>query len=101
MTRTDTPYAHAGFPFKLGEFLATGKPVVASEVSDVEQFLVDNYSAMLVPPDDPNGICDAIEYLLDNPDKSEAIGRQGREAAKLFFDYQMQGKALLSFLRNL
>ena len=30
MTRVDLAFAHAGFPFKLGEFLATGKPVIAS-----------------------------------------------------------------------
>src|SRR5208283_1749146 len=35
MTRVNVAFANAGFPFKLGEFLATGKPVIASRVSDV------------------------------------------------------------------
>ena len=100
MTRVDLAYAHAGFPFKLGEFLATGKPVIASRVSDVEKFLVHGHNAMLAQPGSSTEICEAAEFLIDNPESAAAIGVQGREVAKSFFDYKQQGKALLTFLEN-
>ena len=50
MTRVDLAFANAGFPFKLGEYLAAGKPVIASRVSDVDRFLVNGQNAMLVNP---------------------------------------------------
>jgi glycosyltransferase involved in cell wall biosynthesis len=100
MTRVDLGYAHAGFPFKLGEFLATGKPVIASRVSDVDRFLVHKQNAMLVQPGSSTEICEAAEYLISKPESAEAIGVQGRETARSFFDYKLQGKALLAFLEN-
>jgi glycosyltransferase involved in cell wall biosynthesis len=101
MTRVDLAFAHAGFPFKLGEYLATGKPVIASCVSDVDKFLVNGMNAMLVNPGSSAEICEAAEFLISNPDSAAAIGMRGREVAKSFFDYTKQGKALLAFLENL
>jgi len=101
MTRVDLAFAHAGFPFKLGEYLATGKPVIASRVSDVDKFLVSGQNAMLVQPGSSAEICEAVEFLINDRDSAAAIGMRGREVAKSFFDYKNQGKALLSFLENL
>ncbi len=100
MTRVDTAFAHAGFPFKLGEFLATGKPVIASRVSDVDRFLAHGQNAMLVQPGSSTKICEAAEFLIDNPESAAVIGARGREVAKSFFDYKQQGKELLTFLEN-
>jgi glycosyltransferase involved in cell wall biosynthesis len=101
MTRVDLAFAHAGFPFKLGEFLATGKPVIASRVSDVDRFLVNRHNAMLVQAGSSTEVCEAAKFLIDNPESAVAIGVRGREVAKSFFDYKQQGKALLTFLENI
>lgn len=100
MTRVDLAFAHAGFPFKLGEFLATGKPVIASRVSDVDKFLVHRHNALLVQAGSSAEICEAADFLINNPESAAAIGARGREVAKSFFDYRQQGKALLTFLEN-
>ena len=101
MTRVNIDYAHAGFPFKLGEFLATGKPVVASRVSDVERFLVHKQNAMLVQSGSSEEVAAAVEFLIDNQESASAIGKRGREVARTFFDYNQQGKELLAFLQSL
>jgi len=100
MTRVDLAYAHAGFPFKLGEYLATGKPVIASRVSDVDRFLVDKQNAMLVQAGSSAEVCEAAEFLIDNPESAVAIGARGREVARSFFDYKQQGAALRDFFEN-
>lgn len=101
MTRIDLGFAHAGFPFKLGEFLATGRPVIASRVSDVDRFLTHGHNAMLVKAGSSNEICKAVEFLINNPESAASIGMRGREVAQSFFDYKKQGKALFTFLANL
>lgn len=101
MTRVDLAFAQAGFPFKLGEFLATGKPVISSRVSDVAKFLENKHNAILVQAGSSKDICDAVEFLMNNPQTAAAIGVQGREAAKTFFDFRRQGVALVSFLEKL
>ena len=100
MTRVDFAFAHTGFPFKLGEFLATGKPVIASRVSDVDKFLQHGHTAMLVQPGSSAEICEAAEFLINNPDSAAAMGARGRDVAKTFFDYRQQGKALHTFLES-
>ena len=99
MTRIDHPYAHAGFPFKLGEYLATGKPVVASRVSDVSQWLRHGESSMLVEPGNATDIVQAVEHLLQNPDEAAAIGHRGREVARQSFCHRMQAQALSDFVK--
>lgn len=101
MTRINSGYANAGFPYKLGEYLATGKPVIASRISDVESMLEDRREAMLVKPEDSGEIVKAVTHLLDHPEEARAIGRQGREKAKTLFDYRMQGKLLATFFKNI
>jgi len=101
MTRVDLGFAHAGFPFKLGEFLATGKPVIASRVSDVERFLVSGHNAMLVRAGSSAELCEAAEFLINNRELAAAMGERGRAVAREFFDYREQGEALFSFLVHL
>ena len=50
MTRTNSPFANAGFPFKLGEYLSTGNPVVATHISNIEDYLSNRENVMLVKP---------------------------------------------------
>lgn len=100
MTRVDLAFANAGFPFKLGEFLATGKPVIASRVSDVERYLVDQQNAMLVQAGSSEEVCEAVTILIENPELATAIGKEGREVAKKFFDYKRQGEELRNFLEK-
>jgi len=101
MTRVDLGFAHAGFPFKLGEFLATGKPVVASRVSDVDRYLVHQKSAMLVKAGSSEEVCEAVAFLVEHPKHAAEIGARGREVATTFFDHRRQGAALLAFLESL
>ena len=89
MTRVDFAFAHAGFPFKLGEFLATGKPVIASRVSDVDMFLANGHNAMLVQPGSSTEVCEAAEFFINNPESAAAIGLRGREVAKSLFEMNL------------
>lgn len=101
MTRIDHPYAHAGFPFKLGEYLASGKPVIASRISDVESLLRDRFDAILVKPGDIADIVAAVDYLLKYPDKAKSIGENGRKSSEKNFDYKKQGQRMIAFLAQI
>jgi glycosyltransferase involved in cell wall biosynthesis len=99
MVRDATTYASAGFPFKLGEYLATGKPVIASRIDDVDKYLEDRRSAVLIEPGSVEAIAEAMRYILRRPDAARAIGREGREVARNAFEKTRLGQALYEFLR--
>ena len=101
MVRTGSAFADRGFPFKLGEYLATGKPVIASAVSDVRDFLRDRENAMLVPPDSAEALAAAMEYLLGNEQHAVQIGRRGKQTAHQHFNAAVQGERLRQLLMEL
>lgn len=101
MTRINSEYANAGFPFKLGEMLATGKPVVSTRVGDVINFLRHNDNAILVEPGSTSEMAAAFEYLINNPGEADKIGLNGKRTAIDNFDGNLVAKKLLTYCDDL
>lgn len=101
MTRMNSAFANAGFPFKLGEYLATGNPVVASRISDLEEYLTDRQDVMLVEPENVNELSNALLYLLRNPEQARALGLKGCRACEQHFNPDHNGQKLIDFLTGL
>lgn len=101
MTRIGSKYANSGFPFKLGEYLATGKPVVATDISDVKLYLRDKIDIILANPSDSDSLFKAMEYTLLNYQKCIEIGQNGRNAALKHFNPKINGELLQNFLNRI
>jgi glycosyltransferase involved in cell wall biosynthesis len=67
-------------PLKLFEYLAAGRPIVASRLPALAEVLEDGVNALLVAPGDPAALADAIRRLAGDP----ALAR--RLAARAFAD---------------
>ncbi|MGA2385895.1 MAG: glycosyltransferase family 4 protein [Candidatus Bathyarchaeia archaeon] len=57
-----------------------GKPVVASRVGGIPEVVTDQETGILVPPDNPEALANAIITLAENPDLRASMGRKGKEA---------------------
>jgi len=101
VVRVQSEFANRGFPFKLGEFLATGRPVIASRVGDIPSYLTDKHNAVLVEPGSVDSITVALEYLLGNQQEALSIGRAGRKVAEAQFDGHSNGRKLLDVIHEL
>jgi glycosyltransferase involved in cell wall biosynthesis len=101
VTRTGSAFARTGFPFKLGEYLATGRPVAASNVGGVSEYLVDRRNAVLVEPDDIESIAEGIDWLIEHPEEARAIGLAGKAVAATHFDWRVVGERLKQVLLEL
>lgn len=66
-------------PLVLMEALARGKPVVAADVGGVSDVVRDREYGLLVTPDNPTGLADAIAELLSDPAAALAMAEQGCE----------------------
>ena len=66
-------------PFKVLDALACGRPVVASDLPSVRALADASGAIVLVPPDDPGALADAIEALLADPARRLSLARRGRE----------------------
>lgn len=101
MTRINSPYANAGFPFKLGEYLATGKPVLATNVGDVSKYLEHQKDAIIVKPSCVDAIEEGINYLVCHPEIHQLIGQNGLDKAKKFFNPEINSKMFEQFLQKI
>lgn len=54
-------------PLKLFEYLAAGRPIVASRLPALAEVLEDGVNALLVTPGDPQAIAGAVQRLLGDP----------------------------------
>jgi len=94
-------WAEAAFPTKLGEYLASGTPTVATRVGEIDRFVHDGYDAFLVPPDDPVALSERLTQILRNPAAAREVGAKGQTTARRSFDYRMHGARLAAFIGEL
>jgi starch synthase len=70
------------------EAMACSTAVVASRVGGIPEVVEDMTTGLLVPPDDPASLAYAMNALLRDPDRAEAMGRAGRERAVAEFSWE-------------
>lgn len=68
-------YAFYMSPLKLFEYMASGKPIVASDLPVVREVLNES-NALLVEPDNVEKFVEAIKLILANPDLGTALGHR-------------------------
>ncbi|MDX9993452.1 MAG: glycosyltransferase family 4 protein [Anaerolineales bacterium] len=73
--------AKVSSPMKMFEYLATGRPILSSDLPVFREVLNEN-NAVFCPPDDSNAWQGALRGLLDNPDRRAALGAQARKDAE-------------------
>jgi glycosyltransferase involved in cell wall biosynthesis len=79
------PVRWEGFGLALLEAMLAAKAVVASAVSSAPEIVADGETGLLVPPDDPERLGEAVSSLLADPARTEALGRAGLERARSTF----------------
>ena len=70
------------------EAMACGTAVVASAVGGIPEVVSDGETGLLVPPDDPGALAGALNALIGDPVRADALGRAGRERAVAEFGWQ-------------
>jgi glycosyltransferase involved in cell wall biosynthesis len=68
-------------PLKLFEYMASGKPIVASDLPSIREVLADGVNAALVTPDDAQALADGIRRVLGDRALAAKISAQARTDA--------------------
>ena len=76
------------------EAMACARPVVGSNVGGVKYSVVDGETGLLVPPRDPDALATALNLLLTNPKRAEAMGRRGRARVLRDFTWEQVAGAM-------
>lgn len=73
-------------PVILCEAMYAAKPVIASKVGGIPEFISDGYSGILVERNDINGFAHAMDSLLSSERKRLIMGTHARQAAEVVFN---------------
>ncbi|GCE25381.1 hypothetical protein KDA_08650 [Dictyobacter alpinus] len=81
------PSRWEGMPNALLEAMSCEVPCIATNVSGSEDIVVDGVNALLVEPEDPQGLAVALQRLISDTELATRLARAGRET--VVRDYQL------------
>jgi alpha-1,3-rhamnosyl/mannosyltransferase len=73
------PSLYEGFGFPVAQAMACGVPVLTSNVSCLPE--ISGGGSVLIDPQSPSEICNALERLLTTPSLRKSLGERGRAVA--------------------
>lgn len=88
-------------PNKMFEYMSAGLPVICSDFPLWKEIIVKNKCGLCVDPNDPKQIAEAINFINENPELSQEMGRKGREAIESTYNWYHEEVKLIELYRVL
>jgi len=82
-------------PIKMFEYMAAGIPVIASNFPLWKEIVEKHECGICVDPMNPAEIAEAIQWLINHPEKGQAMGTKGREAAINEYNWDTEEEKLM------
>lgn len=88
-------------PVKMFEYMCAGMPVIASDFPLWREIVLKYNCGLCVDPQDSKAIAEALDYLIDNPQIAEEMGRNGFKAVQTEFNWANEEAKLLKFYESM
>ncbi len=88
-------------PHKLFDYMREEIPVIVPDFAvEVSKIVRDSDCGLCVDVTNPERIADAIIYLLCNPEEATRLGKNGRKAVEMRYNWQREEQILLDGIRR-
>jgi glycosyltransferase involved in cell wall biosynthesis len=91
----------ARFPHKVGEYTATGNPIISMVLGEVGNFFTHMENALLAETYDQDAFGAQMKFVMDHPEYSASIGKKGQQLCRDNFDYKLFSSPLDNFITSL
>jgi glycosyltransferase involved in cell wall biosynthesis len=81
------PPRYEGFGNAVLEAMAVGLPIVATKVGGIPDFVESGVNGILIPPEDPIALAEALAKMLRDPELRFKMGRESRRIAVSSFNF--------------
>ena len=96
-----SPSNYESFGLTFVEAMAHGKPVVGCAAGAIPELIADGANGLLVPPNDPSALVEALIRLLRNGEERERMGAAGAKLAREKYSMERMGAELERFFQDL
>jgi glycosyltransferase involved in cell wall biosynthesis len=86
-------------PMKVFDYLASGKPIIASDFPVLREIFTHEHNAFLVPADSDRELARGLQWVLDNPGPAGKMAAQARIDA-MNYSWEKRARDYLSFVRT-
>lgn len=90
-------YDSGGFPTKLGEYMLSGVPVVATSAGEISDYVTNRQDIFLCPVDNLDAVAESILFIQENKDMAKKIGENAIVTAKTKFNAETYIDSLIDF----
>jgi glycosyltransferase involved in cell wall biosynthesis len=101
LARPTSRQAQGGFPTKLAEYLAAGRPVLTTVTGDIGRYLRHNVDAYLVAPGDTEAFSRAMLDAYGDRLRQEVIGQAARATARARFCPDEAAATVASWMKQI
>jgi glycosyltransferase involved in cell wall biosynthesis len=91
----------ARFPHKIGEYMASGNPVISTNYGEVKHYFRDMFDMLIADSYDKKLFAEKMQFILNQPEEARKIGANGKETASKYFDYRSYGPKIINFIDSL
>ncbi len=85
-------------PTVIMEAMATGLPVVSTNLGGIPEMVIENETGFLVQPGDAVAMADAIETVINDCSSAARLGHSGHERARALFSIEGNVRELCALL---
>jgi len=85
-------------PTVIMEAMATGLPVVSTNIAGIPEMIIENETGFLIQPGDAMAMADAIETMIDDCSSAARLGQSGYERARTLFSIEKNVRELCVLL---
>jgi glycosyltransferase involved in cell wall biosynthesis len=85
-------------PTVIMEAMATGLPVVSTNIGGIPEMVIENQTGFLVQSGDAAGMADAIQTVINDRSSAARLGHSGYERARALFSIEKNVRELCALL---
>ena len=89
----------ARFPHKIGEYLASGKPIITTNIGEIPHYFTNEHDALVADSYEVEAFAEKMRFVLNYPTQARLIGQNGKQLGRKNFDCYQYGKKMTDFIQ--
>lgn len=89
------------FGLVITEAMATGKPIIGSNIMGISDQIIDGWNGYLVEPANKRKLAERIMYLYEHPEERKRMGENSRKLVEQKFDWSIISEKYIGVYQSL